>query len=128
MSVHQIAADVHMISRPIPVDSTIRQENAVVLGQDRPILIETTFPSEADGFLADLATLVDLSAIELVAITHADPDHSGALVRLLLCAPDARVLTNEIGMVKLIGDFGLPRERFDLVEPGRSGNAHGVRR
>jgi flavorubredoxin len=115
-----IADSIDVLSQTAQVGNTVRHVNAVVIGAERPLLVDTTFPAGVDDFLSDLNSVLDPSNLAFVAITHADFDHTGGLVRVLLGAPHARVITNETGMEKLKSDFGLPANRFVLVEPGAS--------
>jgi len=120
VTVHQIAEDVYLISRRVEINNSSRPSNALVIRAERPVVIDTACPPQVEGFIADLSSILDPAQIAFVAATHADPDHTGALVRTLLRAPMARVLTNEMGMRKLMGDFGLPEDRFQLINPGMS--------
>ena len=94
--------------------------NALVIQARRPVLIDTCYPVLSRDFVNDLSSVLNPAEIAFVAITHADPDHTGALVALLALAPDAKVLTNEMGRAKLMGDYGLVQERFHLMNPGSS--------
>jgi flavorubredoxin len=120
VAVYPLADDIFVISHPTREGNTIRHVNSLVIRAARPVVLDTTFPPEAAAFLEDLSAILDPAKVAFVAATHADPDHTGAIVRLLLKAPQARVLTNAVGKQKLMGDFGLPAERFLLVEPGES--------
>jgi len=120
VTVFPVAPDVHLVSRTARVGNTVRQVNAVVIAAEHPMIVDTTFPAEIDDLIAEVGSIVDPANLAFIAVTHADPDHTGALVRLLLRAPHARVLTNAVGMEKLKSDFGLPENRFLLVEPGAS--------
>jgi flavorubredoxin len=54
-----------------------------------------------------------------VVVTHTDADHVGALEAVLEAAPEARVLTNYLGMGKLMMRGAIAPERFHLVNPGQ---------
>jgi len=118
--VYRIDEDTHLIDQHVSVDGSIRMINSLVIQAQRPAIIDTCFPPFVESFLTDVQSLVDPAAVSYVGITHADPDHTGALPRLLELAPGAKVLTNEIGRAKLMGDFGLPADRFQLVNPGNA--------
>jgi flavorubredoxin len=120
VTVFPLVDDVYVISRPAEVANSIRQVNGLVINSQHPVVLDTTFPPEAGGFIEDLRSILDPRGVAFIVATHADPDHTGALVRLLLTAPQARVVTNPVGMEKLKGDFGLPEDRFLLVQPGSS--------
>lgn len=84
-----------------------------------PILIDTGPPATSGSLIAQLSTLIDLEDLRWVWITHADPDHTGALSAVLERAPAARVVTTFLGLGKL-GLAGLvPPERAWLLNPGQ---------
>jgi len=118
VAVYRIEEDAHLIEQHVSVDGSTRMVNSLVIRSQRPTIIDTCYPPLAETFLSDLRSLFDPSSVAYVGITHADPDHTGALVPLLELAPSAKVLTNAMGRAKLMGDFGLPAERFQLVNPG----------
>ena len=121
VAVYRIDEDTHLVDQRGPsADGSIRMVNSLVIRAHRPAIIDTCFPPSVEPFLADLQSIFDPADVSFVGITHADPDHTGALPRLLEIAPQARVLTNEMGRAKLMGDFDLPASRFQLVNPGDS--------
>src|SRR5438067_1469416 len=115
VAVYRIDEDAHLIEQHLPVDDSTRMVNALVIQARRPVLIDTCYPVLGRDFVSDLSSILNPAEIAFVGITHADPDHTGALVALLALAPDAKVLTNEMGRAKLMGDFGLVQERFHLM-------------
>jgi flavorubredoxin len=118
--VYRIEDDAHFIEQYLQVDGSLRLVNSLVVLAQQPAIIDTCYPPLAEAFLSALQSLIDPVSVAYVGITHADPDHTGALVALLELASNAKVLTNEMGRGKLMGDFGLPTERFQLVNPGDS--------
>jgi flavorubredoxin len=115
---HEIADRVFLIEQHLAAPGTVTPLNAFVVLGEEPLVIDTAGPPVRDAFLADLDSLVERSRVRYIAITHADPDHTGALTALLAAAPSARILTNPMGQVKLAGDFGILPERFHVVVPG----------
>ncbi|MEA2642946.1 MAG: hypothetical protein QOF51_4340 [Chloroflexota bacterium] len=118
MATHAIGDDVVLIAHAYVFPGEVTPLNTVLIQAARPLVVDTSAPAFRDRFLDDLRTTIRLDEIAYVAITHADPDHTGALVALLDTAPAARILTNAIGRTKLMGDFNLPAERFRLLNPG----------
>ena len=116
----EIVGGVFLIEQHLAAPDAITPLNAFLVRGDQPLVVDTSGPSRRDAFLADLRSVVDLAQVGYVAITHADPDHTGALAALLEAAPASKVVTNPMGQVKLMGDFGIPAERFALIEPGES--------
>jgi hypothetical protein len=85
----------------------------------QPTLIDTGPRATSAAFVERLGTLIDLKDLRWIWITHADPDHVGALAPVLERAPSARVVTTFLGLGKL-GLLGLvPPERAYLLNPGQ---------
>jgi flavorubredoxin len=89
----------------------------VVLGA-QPLLVDTSGPPRRSEFLTDLGDVLTTGRISRIAITHADPDHTGGLVSVISGTPEARILANPMGQVKLMGDFGLSADHFVVAKPG----------
>lgn len=93
--------------------------HAMLIRGAQPTLIDSGPRATSDAFIQRLAQLVDLEELRWIWITHADPDHVGALAPLLERAPSARVVTTFLGLGKL-GLLGLvPPERAYLLNPGQ---------
>jgi flavorubredoxin len=69
----------------------------LVRGSEKIALIDTVKESFSDEFLDKVASLVPLEAIDLVVINHTEPDHSGALGRLLEKNPDLTICCTRPG-------------------------------
>lgn len=120
MRVLPINAETTMLTTvvPIPMLGALAVNAFLILGS-QPTLIDTGMTPEDDDFVAELQNLVDLQDLRWIVVTHADRDHTGALVRLLDEAPNARVVTSFItlGMMS-IGPSPIPAERAFLVRDG----------
>lgn len=92
--------------------------NAYLLKSRQPMLIDTGFAGVGEAFLAALEREIDPSDLRWLWITHMDADHIGNLRAVLDRAPQARVVTNYLGMGKM-GLLGLPQERAYLINPGQ---------
>lgn len=93
--------------------------NAFVIHAREPVLVDTGIAALRDDFLQALRTLVDPAALRWIWITHADADHVGNLAAVLAEAPQARVVTNFLGVGKM-GLQQLPLDRTYLVNPGQA--------
>lgn len=103
---------------PIPGFGVLPMHSMLIRGA-QPMLIDTGPRAASEAFLERLSRLVDLDDLRWVWITHADPDHVGALGAVLERAPAARVVTTFMGLGKL-GLLGLvPPERAYLLNPGQ---------
>lgn len=92
--------------------------NAFLIRDDPAILIDTGLPSEAEGFMETLWSLVDPTKLVAVFLTHEDADHAGNLLSVLDAAPKARLVTNFVTFGKLLERMSVPLDRVDVVNPG----------
>jgi glyoxylase-like metal-dependent hydrolase (beta-lactamase superfamily II) len=94
--------------------------NAYLIEASEPVLIDSGVPALAEDTVRALGQLVDPADLRWIWLTHADPDHVGALDQLLELAPNARVVTNYLGMGKLSMSRAIAPERFYLINPGQT--------
>ena len=94
--------------------------NAFIVDAPQPVLIDTGLPALVDDTIALLTAQIDPIDLRWIWLTHCDADHVGAVETLLGLAPNARVVTNYLGMGKLSMRLTLPPERFHLINPGQS--------
>jgi glyoxylase-like metal-dependent hydrolase (beta-lactamase superfamily II) len=91
--------------------------NAFVIRSAQPVLVDTGMAAVGAEFMRALAAVIPPRELLWIWLTHTDPDHVGNLRPVLDAAPDARVVTTYLGMVKL-GLLGLPLDRVHLLNPG----------
>lgn len=100
---------------PVPGMGTLAVNSFLLKGPE-PLLVDTGLGALGDAFLFTLDELVDLKDLKWIWISHLDADHTGNLERLLSAAPNARVLTNFLGMGKM-NLAGMDVSRVDLLMP-----------
>lgn len=101
---------------PLP-DLGLLVNHAFVHAGREPMLVDTSLGLFREDFLASLGSIVDPADLRWIWISHADPDHTGNLARVLELAPKARVLTGMLGMAKLQLS-GMDVSRFQVIAPG----------
>ncbi|WP_305042655.1 FprA family A-type flavoprotein [Geoalkalibacter sp.] len=69
----------------------------LVRGSEKIALIDTVKGLFTDEYLDKLQKLVPLSDIDVVVVNHTEPDHSGALGRLLEINPDIEIYCTRAG-------------------------------
>ncbi|PLX86261.1 MAG: FprA family A-type flavoprotein [Desulfuromonas sp.] len=69
----------------------------LVRGRQKVALIDTVKAPFADRYLETVRSLVPLEMIDLVVVNHTEPDHSGALEKLLLHNPEIEVYCTRPG-------------------------------
>ena len=91
--------------------------NAFVHAGREPMLVDTGVGLFGDDFIAALGSVVAPANLRWIWLSHADPDHTGNLARILELAPQARVLTGMLGMAKLQLS-GMDVSRIQVIAPG----------
>jgi flavorubredoxin len=120
LSPRQVAADTTLIASWVPLPGLgLLPCNSYVIRSAQPVLVDTGVAPLREQFLAALGRTIDPADLRWIWITHMDADHIGNLQAVLELAPQARVVTNYLGMGKM-GLMGLPQERAWLLNPGQS--------
>jgi glyoxylase-like metal-dependent hydrolase (beta-lactamase superfamily II) len=91
--------------------------NAFVIHAAEPVLVDTGLSALRAPFLKALASAIDPADLRWIWLSHMDADHLGNLEAVLALAPKARVVTNFLGMGKLILRE-LDVSRVHMLEPG----------
>jgi glyoxylase-like metal-dependent hydrolase (beta-lactamase superfamily II) len=99
--------------------------NAFVVRGRCPVLIDTGVGPLEEEFMDRLGSVIDPGDLEYIWLTHADPDHTGAMERLLAAAPRARVVTTFLGAAKMSFYRPIPQDRLHLIAPGERLQAGG---
>jgi anaerobic nitric oxide reductase flavorubredoxin len=73
--------------------------NAYLVVDEKSALIDLSKEILTEDYLAQLAQVFDITTLDYVVINHMEPDHSGALKRVLELAPSVQIL----GMPKTVG-------------------------
>lgn len=94
--------------------------NAFLIHAAEPVLVDTGIPALAGDFVAALRRRIAIEDLRWIWLTHNDPDHVGALERVLELAPRARVVTTFLGMGKsnMVSPLLSP-DRVWLLRPGQ---------
>ena len=82
-----------------------------------PVLVDTGLQALRTPFLEALASAIDPADLHWIWLSHMDADHLGNLEAVLALAPKARVVTNFLGMGKLILRE-LDLSRVHMLAPG----------
>ena len=115
---HQIAPDTTSLSSYFPLPGLgLLPVNAFVIKAAEPVLVDTGLSALRQPFLQALAQTIDPEAIRWIWLSHMDADHLGNLEEVLAIAPQAKVVTNFLGMGKMmLRHFDV--SRVQLLEPG----------
>jgi flavorubredoxin len=97
--------------------------NAMVIRGQEPILVETGAPVFRDEYLETAFSLVDPEDVRWIFLSHDDRDHSGNIMQVLAACPNARLVTNFVGLGRMSEEFDLPPRRVYFLNDGETFNA-----
>ena len=117
-----VAPDTVSLSSFMPVgDLGLLALNAFVIHADEPVLVDTGAAALRAPFLAALHEAIDPADLRYIWLSHMDADHLGNLDAVLKLAPQAKVITNFLGMAKMmLQDRDV--SRVQLIAPGEELN------
>jgi len=116
----RVGPDTDMLCAYVPLPGLgVLPVNAYVVHARQALLIDTGIAALSDEFMHSLRRLVDPAALRWIWVTHADADHIGNLRAVLAEAPNARIVTNYLGVGKL-GLQQIPPQRCYMLNPGQS--------
>jgi len=93
--------------------------NSFLLKGREPLLVDTGLGCLEQPFMELLRQEIDPEDLSWIWLSHTDPDHIGNLAHVLEIAPNAKVVTNFLGMGKM-NLAGLDISRVHLLNPGDS--------
>ncbi|MFN2304742.1 MAG: FprA family A-type flavoprotein, partial [Anaerolineales bacterium] len=92
--------------------------NSYLIKDEKSALIDLSKEMLSDDYLAQLSDVFDVDALDYIVINHMEPDHSGALKRLLALAPKA-VLLGMPKTVQMLNDFYGLTENIERLSNGQ---------
>lgn len=121
MNIHRVGNDVSVLNDPRPVAGVgFLPVNAFVLHAAEPVVVDTGLSTPGSRFLDALGSVLDPADVRWIWLTHPDRDHTGGMFALLEAAPQARVVTNFVGLGILATERPLPLDRVYLLNPGQT--------
>lgn len=94
--------------------------NSYLVCDEKVALIDTVKEPFAQELLGKVAAHVELGKIDFVICNHAEPDHAGALARVMAAMPNAKLVCNRKCQASLARHFDTSQWAFHLVETGES--------
>ena len=67
-------------------------------GGEKNVLFETTKATFTDEYIENLSGIIDIADIDVLVLSHMEPDHSGAAEKLLELNPDIEVYATKSGL------------------------------
>ena len=94
--------------------------NAYLIRDEKTALIDSVKGEHAGQLLRNVAELIDLSKIDYVVCNHAEPDHSGAVPRVMQALPNATVVCDKRCVTALSQYFDTSSWKFQVVAEGET--------
>ena len=115
----QVAHDTFVIPETVPVPGFgLMAVNAMVIRGEQPMLLDTLATVHRDIYLEEAFKIVEPEDVRWLFLSHEDRDHSGAIMQVLELCPNARLITNFLGLGKLSEEFAVPLDRVHLMNDG----------
>jgi flavorubredoxin len=103
LAASRVAPDTTSLSAYFPLPGLgILPVNAFVIHAVQPMLVDTGLLALREPFLQALERSIDPATIRWIWLSHMDADHLGNLEAILALAHNAKLVTNFLGMGKLI--------------------------
>lgn len=94
--------------------------NSFIIKDKKIALVETCKHEFIDSYLENIRQVCDLNLIDYIILNHTEPDHSGALKKIIELAPNAKIICSQAGTIYLKNilnqdlDFVVARDNFEL--------------
>lgn len=79
----------------------ISYNSYLVVGEEKVALIDSVLTGFEEEHLAKIGRVIDLSEIESIIVNHMEPDHTGAIPKVLEAAPEATVVLTPMALSML---------------------------
>jgi glyoxylase-like metal-dependent hydrolase (beta-lactamase superfamily II) len=118
-SPYQGSADVHVLPTNLPLPGVgVLPINAYLIMAEEPVLIDSGVGVDSDQFMDAVSSIVDLTALKWVWLTHDDADHTGSIQRVMERAPNATLLTHGFAALRMSTWWPVPMDRVHAIRPG----------
>jgi flavorubredoxin len=118
---HQVAEETFVIFDSLPVPTIgILPVNAMVIRGEQPMIIDTLAIVHREDFLETVFSIVEPEEVRWLFMSHEDRDHSGSLMQVFERCPNAKLITNFLGLGKLAEEFSFEPHHVYLLNDGES--------
>jgi len=101
---------------PLPMGTSYNAY--LIVGKEKIALVDTVQNNFADEMLQKIWKVVDPEKIDYLVMNHAEPDHAGAIPRVLAVAENAKLVVTKIGVEMAKVFYDVPPERTMMVKDG----------
>ena len=92
--------------------------NSYLIMDEKIALIDGVKSYLSDEHISRIESVVDFSKIHYIVANHIEPDHSGNIPILMKLAPQAIILTNQMGQKNLEAYYDTAGWKFQIVKTG----------
>ena len=118
---YKVTNDTFVIPEALPVPGVGKLPvNAMVIRGEQPMLVDTLAIVHRQTFLEEAFALVEPKDVRWIFLSHEDRDHSGAIMQVLEQCPNAKLVTNFLGLGKLGEEFTIDPHRAYLLNDGET--------
>ena len=79
--------------------------NAYLIQDEKNVLIDSVWLPYADEFIKNLSDIINIKKIDYIICNHSEPDHSGALPKLMEIIPDVPIYCSKMGVKSIQGHY-----------------------
>jgi len=101
---------------PLPMGTSYNAY--LVVGKEKTALVDTVQNNFADEYLEKIGKVVDPEKIDYLVMNHAEPDHAGAIPRVMAVAKNAKLVVTKIGVEMAKVFYDMAPERILVVKEG----------
>lgn len=99
-SVHWVGVrhpDLKVFDDLFPTHNGTTYNSYLIQGSEKTVLIDTVKAPFAEEFFAKVSEHIEPAKIDIVVVSHTEPDHSGAVVQVIEKNPDVQVYCSKAG-------------------------------
>ena len=119
---YQASPDVYVLPTHLPIPGMGNLViNTYLIKSEEPVLVDTGIKSsplsgdETSAFIAAVDSIVPLSELRWIWLTHDDMDHTGSLQRVMELAPQAKLATHAFSAMRMATWWPVPLDRVHAV-------------
>lgn len=102
----------------IPLPQGTSYNSYLVKGKDKVALIDTVAPGFEEELVEKISQLTKISELSYIVMNHAEPDHGGAIPKLMGLNKKALLVASQKGAELAQAFYHVPKERIMIVKEG----------
>ena len=118
--VQRIAEDVHQLPFHGNIPGGILCINPLVIMAREPVLVDTGVKWLREQYLRAVFSIVEPRDVKWIFLSHDDGDHAGNLMEVWEQCPNAKLVTNFVGVGRLSEQHELPMTKLVWINDGES--------